>query len=398
MSQIIGSRVLNFVIHLTPNINPYQATADYVDTFLLPCPLPSWSLYVQGFLVLELIIMFLQSAYIIYRRSKTKKMYHISLNAVGLIQLDRANHCGLCYLLYSIFAVAEIVCYQFAQSGHLDEGWPNFLLGIKVLVSIACARVILWLCICHFIFVRQRAVSENLAPKGRLLSTTATWALNIFLVIIILVPSAVIVTVCSQLTHEYGRVRQVVMPVTQHLRDLAHNCTSGTCSVTHVASQVIVLARVMHHIDRLVYDTTVSVYFYVLCDALTFLFYVPFVYLLFQSFKTQRGLDHSTKRQTGGVFSNTVIELAMIFLRVVLGACTIRLIRNGEFIVDANFWLILRIGIPSTISTLGNITLFLILDSLRKNDNIDPASRISLSRFPRLMPIGTYKSDGNSSV
>ncbi|EGG02725.1 uncharacterized protein MELLADRAFT_72721 [Melampsora larici-populina 98AG31] len=258
--------------------------------------------------------------------------------------------------------------------------------------------VILWLCICHFVFVRQRAVSDDLAPKGRLLSTTATWALNISLVMIILVPSAVIVTVCSQLTYEYGRVRQVVMPVTKHLRHLAHNCTSGRCSVNHVASQVIVLTRAVHHIDRLVHDTTASIYFYVFCDALSFLFYVPFVYLLFQSFKTQRGSDHSTKRQTGGVFSNTVIEVVMIFLRVVLGVCAIRLIRNGEFIMDANFWLILRIGITSTISTLGNITLFLILDSLRKNDTIDPATRISLSRFTRLMPIGTHKSDGKSLV
>ncbi|EGG01006.1 uncharacterized protein MELLADRAFT_92719 [Melampsora larici-populina 98AG31] len=209
-----------------------------------------------------------------------------------------------------------------------------------------------------------RAVSHNIIPKGQLLSTTATWALNIFLVIIIFVPSVVIVTNCSQLTYEYSCTRQIVMPVIQHLRDLAPTCTSGTCSVvTYVTSQVFVLTSALHHIDRVVHHTTI---------------YVPFVYLLFQSFKTQRGLDYSTKRQTDGVFSNTVIELAIVFLRVVLGVCSARLLRNGEFIMNANFWLILRIGISSVISTLGNITLFFILDNLRRSDTTEPATQISL--------------------
>ncbi|EGG07147.1 uncharacterized protein MELLADRAFT_86067 [Melampsora larici-populina 98AG31] len=139
MSQIINRDVLNFVLHLPADINPYQATADYVATFLLPCPLPSWSRYVQYVIAVEFLIMFLQSTYILYTRSKTKKIYHIGLNSMGLIQLDRANHCALCYFLYSIIAAIEIICAEFVRSGRLDQGWPNFILGIKFIVTVACA-------------------------------------------------------------------------------------------------------------------------------------------------------------------------------------------------------------------------------------------------------------------
>ncbi|EGG07149.1 uncharacterized protein MELLADRAFT_56011, partial [Melampsora larici-populina 98AG31] len=83
--------------------------------------------------------MFLQSTYILYTRSKTKKIYHIGLNSMGLIQLDRANHCALCYFLYSIIAVIEIICEEFERSGQLDQRWPKFILGVKFIVTVACA-------------------------------------------------------------------------------------------------------------------------------------------------------------------------------------------------------------------------------------------------------------------
>lgn len=384
MSQIIESLVLNHIIHLNPKLNPYQATADYVATFLLPCPLPSWSRYVQILETAELMIMFLQSAYILYLRSKTKKMYHIGLNSLGLIRLDRANHCGLCYFLYSIIAVAEIVCNELARSGHLDEGWPNFLLGVKFTIAIACAGVILWLCICHFAFVKQRAISGSMTPNRKVLSTTATRSLNIFLVIIMFVPTVTIVAVFSQLTLQYFYARQVVMPVIQHLWDLAPTCTPGTCSITYVASQALVLTRALHHIDLMVHHTRVGLYIYMFFDASTALIYAPIVYTLFQSFKNGRGLDHTTKRQLDGVFSNTVIEFAILFLHFIVGVCATCLVKNGEFILNPNFWLILRIGIGSSIATLGNITLFLILDGLRRTDTTQSAPQIALPRFTTL--------------
>lgn len=87
MSQIIKDRLINFAIHLPADINPYTATADYVAeyfqvghpanyflaellrisitvptglTFLpllpKPCPVPSWSRYVQRLLAVAFLL------------------------------------------------------------------------------------------------------------------------------------------------------------------------------------------------------------------------------------------------------------------------------------------------------------------------------------------------------
>ncbi|KAH9816844.1 hypothetical protein DFH28DRAFT_964700, partial [Melampsora americana] len=306
----------------------------------------------------------------------------------ALIQLDRANHCALCYFLYSIIAVSEIICEEFVRSGQLDQAWPNFILGVKFTITIA---LILWLCICHFALVKQRAVCQSMTPVGKLLPATAIWALNISLVVIVCAPTAVIVTNFFRLTMEYKRVRQVVMPVIQFLWDLAPTCSPATCNADTMVSQVLLLTRALHHIDLLVHHTVAGLNSYIFFNAFTFLLYIPFMYLLFQSFKARRGLDTTLRRQLEGVFANTVIEFGIILLNFVLVVCASCLVDHGGFILNPKFWLILRIGINSTISTLGNITLFLILDNLRRTNSTNNSTDISIPEL--ITTTHTHKSD-----
>lgn len=383
--------------HWTSTVQPNDFSYDFsLLWYPQPCRLPSWSRYVEYFLVVELVVMFFQSSYILYMRSKTKKVYHIGVNTMGLIQLDRANHCGLCYFLYSIVAVTESICDELVRSGHLDQRWPNFMLGVRFTLSITCAGVILWLSICHFAFVKQAAASHSKTPQGRVLPTTAIWALNTFLVIIILTPSVALITTNLRLMLEYNRVRELVMPIVEHLRRLAPTCSPGTCSVTRMAAQAIGLTQALHHIDRVVDHTVVVNASYTLFNALTILIYTPFVYSLFQRFKTRRELDNITKLQLEGVFANTVTELAIAYLNFILGICTDCLIQNGKFIFNPNYWLLVRIGMSGTIATLGNLTLFLISDNLRRTNAANPEGQILLARFTT--PMNTNKSDEITSA
>ncbi|EGF97493.1 uncharacterized protein MELLADRAFT_73728 [Melampsora larici-populina 98AG31] len=76
-----------------------------------------------------------------------------------------------------------------------------------------------------------------------------------------------------------------------------------------------------------------------------------------------------------------------------LKAC---LVQKGQFIFNPSFWLILRIGMNNTIATLGNITLFLILDGLRRANVTH--SIIELAT-PELMKVThTRKSDETTAA
>lgn len=382
MSQFIESRVLNYIEHLTTDVtvNPLQATADYIASFLMPCTLPSWSRHVQLAIAVAFLIMLFQSVYILNVRSKTKNMFNIGLSGMGLIQLDRANHCGLCYLLYSIIAIVEIICEEFVRSGRLDQAWPNFILGVKFTATLACASVILWLCICHCALFKQRAIAQHKTPVGKWLPTTVTWGLNLFLMAIIFAPTVSIVISFSQLTMESLRVRHLVTPIIQIFRKKALTCSLGTCSVIEMVPYVVPLKRATDHLDLLVKHLEAGLNSYIFCCAFLFVIYIPFLFLLFQSFTSRDTLDSLTKRHQEGVFVNTSIEFTITLVILILASCARGLVQNGNFIFNPTFWLLLRIGINSSISILGNTALFLILYSLQRTNLTKSNTHVAMSK------------------
>ncbi|KAH9815943.1 hypothetical protein DFH28DRAFT_892100 [Melampsora americana] len=394
MSEIVKSRILNFLIHLTPDVNPYQATADHLASFLLPCRLPSWSRYVELVILAQFIIMFFQSSYLLYLRRQTKRIYHIGLNEMGLIELDRANHCGICYFLYSIIAVIEIILEPFVQSGHLDQGWPDFILGIQFTLTNACAGIILWLAICHCLLV-QGYVSRRSTPVGQLLPTTVSRALNVLLAVILLGPTVTIIIAYYQVAIEYHRIRQLVMPVIHIFRQKASStCSLDTCSTTHMLPELLSLIPASHHIDLLVHYTRIGISSYIFFDLCILIGYVPLLYRLYQSFKAQRRLFRSSQPQQDKVFANTLIEFAIITFSFFLSVSSITLVQEGQFIFNPRFFLNIRIGINGVISNLGNIALFLIICS-NWNDDVDPP-KVHIPTLPSLAS-GGPKSDENTS-
>ncbi|EGG00273.1 uncharacterized protein MELLADRAFT_57656 [Melampsora larici-populina 98AG31] len=393
MSRIIEDKVINFITHLPSNANPYQAAADCLATFLLPYPLPSWSRYLQRVYAVTFLMMFFQSIYVLYVRSKTKRLYHIGLNSMGLLQLDRANHCGLCYFLYSIIALSEIICEELVQSGQLDQGWPNFLLGIKLTLTVICARVILWLCICHCALDALRRKNQ----RGQVLSKTVTWAMNTFLVIILFAPAVQIIISFYQVTMEYQHIRKMVTGIIDIYRDLAPSCSLVKCSVTQTIPQLVSHWSVLHHVDLLEYYTTLGSDSYLFICGIVLLVYVPFLFLLSRSFNDQEGLESSLKKQQEGVFSNTLLEFTIILLLLILVSCETSLVHKGDFIYNSSFWLISRIGIGGVISTLGNTALFLILCSLYRTNLAHQDTHIVMPEIP--VPVAVYhKSSEEVSV
>ncbi|KAH9815901.1 hypothetical protein DFH28DRAFT_967279 [Melampsora americana] len=384
MSQIIKSRVFNFVISLTPDVNPYQATADYVESFLLPCTLPSWSHYVELVLLAEFIIMFFQSSYILYVRGKTKRIYHIGLNDMGLIQLDRANHCGcVTFYIVLVLAVIEIISEPF-----------DFMLGIQFTLTNACGVVVLWLAICHCLLVRGY-LSQRSTPVGQLLPTTVSRALNIFVVVIFLGPTVTIIFAYSRLALEYHQIRQFVMPVLQILRQKASTCSLGTCRATDILPQVITLTPALHRIDLLVYYTRLGIICYIYCGACIFVIYIPVLYRLYQSLKAQRSLFRSSQRQQDKVFANTLVEFAIILTTFCSYIYLLTLIQDGLFIFNPSFFLNVRIGLNGIISNLGNVALCFIICSQWSND-LDPP-KVHIPTLPLSPATGYMRSDENSS-
>lgn len=364
MSQVILSRVMNFHNHLSPEVNSYREAANYMSTFLQPCPLPVWSRHLQQFSAAGFVILICQSFYLLFVRSKEKKFYQIGFNHLGLIQLDRANHCGLSYFFYGIAAFVDIVFEEAAEAGRLDQAWPNLLLGLKCTLTITCAVVIPWLCICHFALIRQRGTNASKSPGGQRLPKTVVWGLNGLLVILILLPIITILLSFLEVTVEYLRVEHAVIPVIKALHKAASHFSPSTNNVPKLIKIVFTAAPALSHVDLIWKYIQVGLTFYLIFSGLVFLTYIPFIVQLFRFYYLHRqGVRDFTAKQQKRILVNTLLEFILTSLLASLTFYLYHITRSGDFMFNPRFWLTMR-AMNGIISVLGNAAVFLILSSL----------------------------------
>jgi len=134
---------------------------------------------------------------------------------------------------------------------------------------------------------------------------------------------------------------------------------------------------------------------YLFFDGCIIVIYSPLLYRLYQSFKAQRRLFRGSQRQQDRIFANTLIEFAIILITFVLCVFSMSLIKQGEFLYNPSYYLILRVGVHGVLATLGNIALFLIICSYRETDIAPP--KVHIPNLPSLPAAGFSKCDQNVS-
>lgn len=321
--------------------------------------------------------MFSQSCYVLYLRSKTKKFYQIGLNNVGLIQLDRANHCGLCYFFYSLTAIADVICEDLEQAGDLDQAWPNFLLAIKCTLTLLSASVILWLCISHVALTKYANITPD--EVRSIIPTTVIPAMNGFLVVMLTVPAVPICITFYRLTMQYIQLRDALTPTVLILRNTS--CSGTKCSLDKMLPMLLPLKDALVHMDLMEYYFQTGHLYYLAFSCFILLLYPPFMVLTYQSFVRSGVLDATLRKKQKEVLINTFLEFSIMTFLVIM--TSYQLIVGGlqTFIYNRQYWLIIRIGLNSVISILGNFAIFLILHSLLSTDTTPsyPQSAIVLS-------------------
>ncbi|KAH9812481.1 hypothetical protein DFH28DRAFT_930912 [Melampsora americana] len=300
MSKSIANKVIHFAFSPTPSVNPYRTTANYINTFL-----------------------------------QTKKFYDIGFNrrdlrnlssfaslifTVGMIQLDRANHCALCYFCYGLSI--HIICGDLMVSGHLDQAWPNFLLGIKCTITIACACVILWLCVSHFALTNQRQNESHESSSGPLRSYIMARVLN--------------------LTMAYIRVKNIVTPIINVLLNSASTYSVHTYRPENLVAQILPSLKALHYI----------------CSSLTMGLRVMWSSLPSSAYiyqrKELREAQELRKKQKD-VLVNSILELTIMILFIACNCYGLGIFHDGDFIFDLRFWIAIRLGTNGVIAIFGNM-------------------------------------------
>lgn len=349
MSEILITQTLKFVADLGPDDNPYQAMAHYIQHSFEPAYLPSGWIYLEHFIVVGFLIMSCQAFWVLLIRSKTKKFYHIGTNDLGLIQLDRANHCGLCYFLYGFIAFADILCEDLVAAGLLQPPWPSFIRGIKCTFTITCACVILWLSICYCLLTLATTIPKYLI-----------WALNGFLLVMIFLSPIPILYSWFQSTMQYIRIQDVINPVIRHLLHSAFSYSPTTYSPVKLTKHLIPLMNSLKSFDLLTYYNYCGFVSYLAVCLFVVLIYIPCILTSFERTFRNSDLREAPRRQHRSVMINTVLEFLIMLLFIILTAYVLSIFSSGDAVHDPRFWLAIRIGMNGVICILGNLAIFII--------------------------------------
>ncbi|EGG10323.1 uncharacterized protein MELLADRAFT_103507 [Melampsora larici-populina 98AG31] len=319
------TEVVEFVLSIPLGTNPYRATAEYVTVFLQPCPLPTWSHYVDHcFAVLYLVTTCL-ALYVIYIRTKTTGFSFFRLNTLGLIWIDRAFHCGSCYVAHSLslsdkrtqFAIAEIICKDFVLAGRVNICAMANLQVRKMLTGFSrSASGFVWMCICHRAYLKWGpvGVSSNTSKYG--IPFNLAPIMNACFVLALIWTIAPVTWAFSRLTIEYNSLNGSSRSVIRQLLDLALTYSPTTYNSLQLLNIMLPLKESLKHTAQIVRFTRLGSIFYMANTMILVLVYIPFVFLIARDLRHKTDRDIILLRQQEQMLMQAILHITMSFLTI----------------------------------------------------------------------------------
>ncbi|KAH9823261.1 hypothetical protein DFH28DRAFT_354108 [Melampsora americana] len=274
MSQIL-ERLTNFLSNKPPDLNPFAASASFLDGLFQPASPPSWALHLECVFIVPFGIMLCQSASLIFLRIMSHRFYLFKVNELGLIQVDCSNLCSIGYFTYSALTLVDMISKQLLV-GHRYQAWQIFLFGTKFIVAldtswgayVLCYKgrmlrkkirisdfvivifsiVFLWVCVCHTSSLKWRSSTSQTEFGKTIIPRSVPWALNASVLVARLWPAISIVWIFTIAIQEYSRMDDIVRPVTEAL---LHSASSYSPDTYNASKLWIILLPSIHALPHL---------------------------------------------------------------------------------------------------------------------------------------------------
>ncbi|KAH9821107.1 hypothetical protein DFH28DRAFT_951476 [Melampsora americana] len=372
-SHITQSEVVHFVLGIPPSTNPYHATAQLISDMSKPIALPRWSQYVEHFFGLVFLMDLFFAGYIIYLRLKTKNLYIVRFNALGLIQLDRGFHCTSIYFIHCAVAVLDWIFKDFVLVGHSDQTWSNLIIGLKSTLLLCNSWAFLWMCVCHCALVKWGPIG-NADQTSYKIPYKMAWVLNAYFLLILISTIVSILWAFSHLTIEVLFVKHLAKHVIHRLLHAARKYSASTYQPLKILTMLTVLKPALAHVPRIVYYTRLGSIFYLVNRVILIVTYIPFLAIIMRDFRNRsgRGILHRKQEQ---ILMQGILHTAMAFITFAIIVYLLHF-PGDTFIHDTAYWIVLRVGLHGSMAIAESLALYLLWCSMQSPDVLPTKSLV----------------------
>ncbi|KAG0145959.1 hypothetical protein CROQUDRAFT_107488 [Cronartium quercuum f. sp. fusiforme G11] len=396
--------LINFVLHIPPDVNPYLAVAERMKASIDLPPQPPWTTIPQRFAMLFFMLLLVQAILVIDARTKVKAFKPLTFGSLGLVRLDISSMTAVAYGLYAPLVISDLILEEFMKAGLRDMSGEIMLFGCKFLVilyvewgtclvqmrmlEISCAysltftfiKGFMWACICQcavLIYESPMAPQENI---GRGMSPIVRRGLNALFVSIILVPMSLVVYCYGTVNNEYEKAKSILYGVIQKLYTEANGFKAETYSRINLLMLLIPARDMAPHIDQIARFTRYGIVVYLVTLCFFVLTYIPLLSFSLSRLYA-RSVSQKDLRLAAGPEGNLNNKFAaasqkirlqrrrLVLLALATLATTALHVpvliaqlsfKGNRFMIDQKWILLTRVGLHLPFSILGNIILGII--------------------------------------
>lgn len=303
MSQMI-EKLTKFLLNISPDLNPYAATANFLDgLFQLASP-PSWAVHLERVFVLPFGIMLCQSASLIYFRMMSHRFYLFKLNELGLVQGDCSNLCSIGYLIYSVLTLVDMISKQLL-AGHRYQAWQIFLFGTKFIVALDTSWVFLWVCVCHCASLKWRSSTSQTEVGRTIIPRYLPWTLHALLLGARLGSAISIIWIFAIAIQEYSLMEDIVRPVTEALLHAASSYSPDTYNASNLWMILLPSNQALSHLNITSRLIRIGISLYLCAGGILCLAYIPFLTILLRGMYSGPALPAMKRDEELGASSQT---------------------------------------------------------------------------------------------
>ncbi|MBW0478377.1 hypothetical protein O181_018092 [Austropuccinia psidii MF-1] len=311
-----------FVLSIPPDKNPFFVVREYVGNMMLQKGIPKWAYPASYVILVILVIMFLESLYILFVMVFTKSFTLATKTSLGLWKLDTINMYALLCCLHSIVSIYDWVLEQFFSAGFV---WATVCHGISIFWAKHNGRK-------KFRF----KATQNPFPS------TLRWICHFFFILPLLIFFAVAFVVIVGFHTAQLKVENVAKEMQNSLQKAGEAFNREQYMPDHVLQIMHRANEMKRPLQKILQLVKVYQVTFLSAEIFVMLIYVPFMLLSWRDLRVKSKLLAAKLRNSSGVASETLNELQEVVndTRVTLFYRSLPLLFDLLASIPGLFWII----------------------------------------------------------
>ncbi|KAH9813299.1 hypothetical protein DFH28DRAFT_1096414 [Melampsora americana] len=291
-----ASAIINFVNQIPHNVNPYIKVAHHVQALIKLPHFPPWLTTIQCFTIFLYIIVFTQAAKLLHIHIQAKHLTLVSLNQLGLIQVEFPVVMAIIHILYAPLVIFDIVFLELLNSGKIEDMSGEIIVfGCKFLLLELGSGCFVWVCACqcvsHFYPSPSDFSNSVYRTHTRRLHPIVRWWANTFFLGVILSSALFVGYCCIRSSIEYSSARRIIHAVAGELYSRAGHFNPQTYRTLDLLSLLQPASAVIPHVHLMAHFTRVGIIYHFAILVLLTATYVPTLWISLNRIYVENNLE-----------------------------------------------------------------------------------------------------------